>query len=122
MDPVHGRVAPGDAMTDLTSTLDELDREISAAPPERLPAILVALSTRMAAASARLLAMPPVSSGRTTGPDENLDVAEAARRLGVSKDWLYRHANGLPFTVRVGRRLVFSARGLERWNQMRQGR
>ena len=122
MDPMQGRVVPGDRMTGLHWTFDALDREISAAPPERLSTIIAALSARIAAASARLLAMPTVGSGRTTGPDENLDVAEAARRLGVSKDWLYRHANGLPFTVRVGRRLVFSARGLERWNQMRQGR
>ncbi len=106
----------------LPSTFEALDQEISAAPPERLAAIIVALSTRMAAASARLLAMPMVGPGRTTGPDENLDVAEAARRLGVSKDWLYRHAKGLPFTVRVGRRLVFSTRGMDRWNQARQGR
>ena len=32
-----------------------------------------------------------------------LDVKEAAEKLKTSKDYLYRHADKLPFTVHVGR-------------------
>jgi predicted DNA-binding transcriptional regulator AlpA len=54
--------------------------------------------------------------------DELLDVEEAAHRLSLSTDWLYRKAKDLPFTVRLGRGLRFSARGIERYIQQRQGR
>jgi predicted DNA-binding transcriptional regulator AlpA len=49
----------------------------------------------------------------------NLDITEAATRLGISKDWLYRHASELPFALRIGRRLVFDSVALERWNRRR---
>jgi excisionase family DNA binding protein len=51
--------------------------------------------------------------------DRNLSVREAATRLGLSTDYLYR--NKLPFTVRIGTRVLFSERGLERWNAQRKG-
>src|SRR5258706_505556 len=54
--------------------------------------------------------------------DENLNAAEAARRLGISRDWLYKNRGRLPFAVRLGRRVVFSARGLERWNRQQMNR
>jgi len=44
--------------------------------------------------------------------DQVLDVTDAARRLNVSVDWLYSHHAKLPFTVRNGRSLGFSARGI----------
>jgi hypothetical protein len=40
--------------------------------------------------------------------DRLLNVAEAAVKLGVTPDWLYRHHKSLPFTVRHGRLLRFS--------------
>jgi excisionase family DNA binding protein len=46
--------------------------------------------------------------------DQLLTVEEAAGRLGCSRDYLYRHHTRLPFTRRVGRKLLFSARGLEK--------
>jgi len=49
-------------------------------------------------------------------------VGEAATQLGVSVSWLYRRSSKLPFVVRIGRRLLFSARGLDRWNRQRTGR
>ena len=45
--------------------------------------------------------------------DRLLTVDEVAARLGLSKDWLYRHATKLPFTRRVGRQLRFGSQGLE---------
>lgn len=56
-------------------------------------------------------------------PDTLLDVSAAAERLCVSRDWIYRHGKRLPFAVRIGRKhLRFSATGLDRWLQTRQGR
>jgi predicted DNA-binding transcriptional regulator AlpA len=71
-------------------------------------------------ASTRLLTAP--KNARDGAQDRNLDVLEAAARLGVSKSWLYRHASKLPFVVRLGSRLLFSARGLDKWNQQQVGR
>jgi excisionase family DNA binding protein len=53
--------------------------------------------------------------------DELLTVTEAATVLKTTKDWLYRNANELPFTVRLSRKqLRFSAEGLHRWIQDQQ--
>jgi hypothetical protein len=46
-------------------------------------------------------------------PDEQLNIAAAAERLGVSKDYLYRHASQYPFTRRMGRKLLFSGQGID---------
>jgi excisionase family DNA binding protein len=46
--------------------------------------------------------------------DELLAVAEAARRLGISPDYLYRHASEYPFTRRQGRKPLFSAQGIDK--------
>jgi len=61
---------------------------------------------------APLLARAMIARGGRD-PDELLTVDIAAQRLGLSEAWLYRHAATLPFTVRVGRQLRFSARRLE---------
>ena len=55
-------------------------------------------------------------------PDRRLSVEQAAEKLGMSKDWLYRHAHGLPFTIRIGRGLGFSEAGIERYLRQRAGR
>jgi excisionase family DNA binding protein len=54
--------------------------------------------------------------------DRLLEVEEAARRLAVSKDTLYRKARDLPFTVRIGGNVRFSAQGISRFIATRQGR
>ena len=52
---------------------------------------------------------------QTQHADRLLDIAEAASRMGISKDWLYRHANTFPFARRIGRKVLFSDAGLVRW-------
>src|SRR5262245_65720394 len=67
----------------------------------------------------QLAAVQAQLAGRTLGTqaaadrDELLTVEVAAKRLGHSTTWLYRHAKKLPFTVPIGRRIRFSARRLD---------
>ena len=86
----------------------------AADPPE-----LLALAGELQGRAWARLAPTGNANGRDK-PDVNLSAREAARRLGLSQDYLYR--SKLPFKVRIGRRVLFSARGLERWNGSRTGR
>jgi len=78
-------------------------------PVESLPALVGVLAQAGAIAHARLAAPQPQQHQH----DELLDVDTAARRLCVSRDYLYRHHRELSFTRRVGKRLLFSATGLQ---------
>jgi excisionase family DNA binding protein len=76
--------------------------------PAELPAFLGELEQIRVTALARITT-PPVEAR----PDELLEVPEAAHRLGVSPDYLYRHSKRFPFTRRTGRKLLFSSAGLD---------
>jgi hypothetical protein len=103
----------------LPELLTELDRLIEAAPVHERPGLVVALAARLAQLGAGLVLARPAPGPES--PDVNVPAKEAARRLGVSVDWLYRQQK-LPFRVKVGRRVVFSAKGLERWSLARAGK
>lgn len=95
----------------------DLHSLVECTPTAELPQLVGDLEAARAAAWARLTAPstePPPDAPRPE--PRNLDVAEAARRLGMSRDWLYRHAAELPFALRIGRRVVFDSVALERWN------
>lgn len=48
--------------------------------------------------------------------DRLLDAEEAARLLCVSPDWLYRHAKKLPFTRKLGPKMLrFSSLGIQKY-------
>ena len=72
----------------------------------------------------RLLALraSPSQTEHSTDGDRLMDVEEVARKLGKSKDYLYRHAGDYPFTVRDGRSLRFSEQGIEKFIRQRMGR
>ncbi len=92
---------------------DELQivlRDAQELPADQLPSLLGQLEEIRATAMARL-ASPPAQRQES---DELLNVAEASHRMGVSRDYLYRHHRQFPFTRRVGRKLLFSASGIER--------
>ena len=95
-------------------------------PRELVPDMLCQLGAIQTALTARwLIASVNGGGGMAPEPEEDvlLDVDKAAQRLGTSKDWLYRHADKLPFTIRLGvRQLRFSAKGIERYIRQRQGR
>ncbi len=48
--------------------------------------------------------------------DRLLDAPEAARLLCVTTDWLYRNAKKLPFSRKLGRKMLrFSSQGIQRY-------
>ena len=54
--------------------------------------------------------------------DRLLSAKEAAAKLGTSQDWLYRHSKHLPFVLRIGRKVLFSEVGIEKFIRQRMGR
>lgn len=105
----RGRPAP---------VLEALDRLIAESTPEERPALVVQLSARLAQLGAGLTATPEAGPPGES-PDRNLSARETARRLGVSLPYLYKHADDYPFTVRMGTRVLFSARGLAKWTRQK---
>lgn len=87
---------------------------------EEIPLLLAALSALQGILAARLLAVGP------TFPSEKEDcllgIDEAADRLNLSKDYLYRHSKKFPFTVRIGNSLRFSSNGIDKYIHQRKGR
>jgi predicted DNA-binding transcriptional regulator AlpA len=54
--------------------------------------------------------------GVSSKGDRLLDPEEAAKLLSVSEDWLYHQAKRLPFTRKLGPRLLrFSYQGIVKW-------
>ena len=48
--------------------------------------------------------------------DRLLEAAEAAACLSVSEDWVYRHAKKLPFTRKLGPKMLrFSSLGIRKY-------
>ena len=106
-------------------TLDELaidPARASSLPPGALHNLLCRCLTVQSALMGALLSASARTADVASEPDSLLDVAAAASRLGCSRDWLYRHARQLPFTVRNGRLLRFSSHGIDRYIRARQAR
>jgi excisionase family DNA binding protein len=83
-------------------------------PKDRLPDLFGQLAIIHTTAQ---LALNAASQGAPQPHDELLAVDEAASRLGMSRDYLYRHAKQFPFTRREGRSLRFSAQGIQSYIQ-----
>jgi hypothetical protein len=83
--------------------------------PDELPELLGELEVIRATAMLRLSAPAPVPEH-----DEMLDVKVAAKRLGMSTDWLYDHHSKLPFTRPNGRKLLFSSLGIDEYIRKRR--
>jgi predicted DNA-binding transcriptional regulator AlpA len=86
---------------------------------EDLPRFLGELESIRAVAWSRLTTPSTVSP---QAPDELLDIEAAAERLGVSKDYLYRHNGQPPFSRRIGRKLLFSSVGIDAFIRQKRGR
>jgi excisionase family DNA binding protein len=99
---------------------DELQAVLNCAkelPAPELPRLLGELEEVRCTALARLSAPALVQS-----PDELLTVEQAAERLGMSKDYLYRNHSRLPFVRRMGRTLRFSSSGITDYIGSRKSR
>lgn len=86
----------------------ELQRVLESLPTiqrEQLPELLGELEVLRATAMLRLSAVTAIPATH----DELLNIEAAATRLGVSTDYLYRNSKMLPFTRRMGRKLLFSS-------------
>jgi hypothetical protein len=83
--------------------------------PAELPRLLGELEEVRATALARLTTPAP-----TPVSDQLLPISAAAKRLSLSRAYLYENADRLPFTRRIGRRLLFSAAGIERYISQRR--
>jgi excisionase family DNA binding protein len=92
-----GVLHPREALDAALAHLDDLDAE-------DLPTVLGVLEEAKARCWARLTAPPPPS--RRDEPSQLLTVREAAARLGLSADYLYRHKRKLPFMQHVGTRTI----------------
>lgn len=77
-------------------------------PTAELPQLLADLEECRAVAMARLLRPEPLPA-----PDEYLTIKQAAARLGCSANFLYK--NDFPFARRIGRKRLFSARGIDEY-------
>ncbi len=102
----------GDLRKIVVSLDDLVDGSASIGNRQEATSVLV----RIAAVQARLAAYLVVEddgNGAVSQEDHLLDATQAAARLGVTRAWLYRHK--LPFAVRLGRRVRFSAKGIDRY-------
>ena len=104
----------------LEAVLAELNMLATTASCAQLTALVGILGTAVQGYAIRTASMGPDPANQLREPDQNLSVKEAARRLGVSSAYLYKNARQLPFAIRIGRRLLFSAQGLDRWIRNRQ--
>src|SRR5690349_16120400 len=86
----------------LRQELQFILRAVLEIPADELPGLLGEIEEVRYTALARLTTP---NQSHSTEPDQLLSIAEAAQRLNVSQDYLYRHGKQLPFTRRMGRRL-----------------
>ena len=101
--------------------LESILEQARTVPQETLPQFLGKLEEARVTAMARLQSPPPPPRQA----DELLDVETAAKRLGISPAYIYRHHREFPFTVRQGKKLLFSSFGISKYierNQPNRGR
>jgi excisionase family DNA binding protein len=116
---------PSGAEASLDAVADDPGRA-TGLPFGTTTALLARCAVVQAALTGRLLSLSvsgESSPSETCREDRLLGVTEAAERLGVTKDWLYRQAGSLPFTVRLGsKHLRFRSAGLDAYLRQRAGR
>jgi predicted DNA-binding transcriptional regulator AlpA len=110
-------------LDELASLIREVERLASEIGVEDAPGLLGDLERIRWRLRLRLEALARNhQNGAEEEPSRLLDIEEAAGRLGCSLSWLYRHSKRLPFTVRTGRSLRFSSKGIDSFIRIRQVR
>ncbi len=79
--------------------------------PEEIGPVMAQMAAIQLSLATRLVT--ETSDREPDHKEKLLTVEEAAAKLNCSEVWLYKRAKRLPFTVRVGRSLRFSERGLD---------
>jgi predicted DNA-binding transcriptional regulator AlpA len=103
--------------------LVEDPRKVSDIPPETIHEMRGKLAYLDSLLLERLSLAKRNGDTERPGPgDRLLNVQEAATKLSLSQDYLYRNSDKLPFTVRIGGQLRFSEAGIERYIRQRMGR
>ena len=87
--------------------------------PVEIAVILSELEMLKAAGFSQLVI---ASAHAVKPPDELLEIGTVAQRMKVSKTYLYRRGETLPFVRREGRKLLFSARGLDAYLKKPKGK
>ncbi len=94
----------------MRSELQNVLKTVREMPSDELPRLLGELEEIRCTALARLTSPAPALP-----QDQLLDVDQAAQRLGVSSDYLYRHSREFPFSRHIGKRLLFSSSGIDKY-------
>ncbi len=95
----------------------ELEQAVANVPVSHIPTLLGVLATIQATAQLRMHHQEPEPARQE---ERLLTIEEAAQRLNMTKDYLYRNANKFPFIVRPAPRQVrVSLIGLERYIKTR---
>ena len=84
-------------------------------PVADIPAAIGELERVKAILWARLSAGPCPPERNGNGADRLRTAEQVSERTALSVAWLYRHADRLPFTRRIGRKVLFSEAGLAKW-------
>ncbi len=107
----------------LNQLMADLVQAVTEASAQEAPALLGHLEQLKATLWTRLLGAASLDGkGQAAEGDTLLKIDDAAKRLNLKEDYLYRHQKRFPFTVRIGRRLRFSSNGIEKYIRQRQGR
>ena len=100
------------------SELIESPHRVADIPTETILPLLCQLTALQNVLTARLLDRAISENGQPETPphDRLLNVHQAATLLGVTVQWIYRHAHQLPFTRKLSRKaLRFSESSLQKW-------
>jgi predicted DNA-binding transcriptional regulator AlpA len=120
-EPTQPAMSPSLGLSSLFMNLEQALVELS---PTDCPCALGELERLKAITWAKMIdPLNTVGSSSPPDGDRLLNVDEAAQKLGLSIDFLYRHADRLPFTVRPSlRQLRFSKVGIEQYIRQRRDR
>ena len=107
-------------------TLTELaahPEQVTDLPPNVAATLLAQVASLQTLLLSRLFVGMSPELHREDSEDRLLLVGEASSMLGMTPDYLYRHADDLPFAVRpVPKQLRFSKLGIQKYIRQRQGR
>jgi len=107
-------------------TLNDLaahPEEATNLPPHVAAHLLAQMASIQTVLLGRLFVGMSPEARREDSEDRLLTIDEAMTMLKMSKDYLYRHADQLPFTVRPApKQLRFSKLGIQKYIRNRQGK